>query len=145
MVVRYRLNGGQVLGVSTDNTYAADNTTYYGALVDPVSPDGLDLTVPKVVAAGQVRNATAQEIANFSTAEAADNVLIERDNAILRLQTDKDLRRLLRAILGLTVTQINLLRSKIANNSNPATPMTQITEAAAVNAVITAIRNGTYD
>ena len=113
MVFMYRISSGEVMGVSTDPaTYAGINTTYYGTRVDPPTPNGADLSVPKIWDGGSVRNATANEIAGFPNFAASDLNLQQRDMAWDKYQgSDGVTRKYLRAAVSVLLDEINLIRT----------------------------------
>lgn len=140
MIFLFRKSSGQVLIASTDNTnFAGSDPTYFGTVIDPPQPDGADLGIPKIWDGTNLRNATALEISNFPTFTATDVNLQNRTAAIVRLQTDVVFRKVLRAIVGQVVVQLNVLRT------NPAIGLAAITEAQAENAIVNAINAGTFD
>lgn len=110
----YRKNGGQVVGLSV-NAYSGFNATYYDTAANPALPDGKDLGTPKLFAAGTVRNATAPEIANFSVAQAADEMLQARQEASDLLDTAYPIAKLHRAVLLLVLDELNVLRAWITD------------------------------
>jgi hypothetical protein len=67
----YRINGGEVSIVSTEAITGHD-PAYFATVTDPLLPDGAGLAPPKIHVSGTVRNATAEEIANFAVAQDAD-------------------------------------------------------------------------
>jgi hypothetical protein len=136
----YRKNGGQALAVSVDGAaFTGLDTTFFDTLTNPPVPDGVDLSVPKMWDGTSLRNATAPEQTAFVTAAATDLTLQQRAKAVAALQSDPNLRKILRAIVGLTVQQINTLRTQ------PTTVFSAITEAQAQTSIVAAINAGTYD
>lgn len=113
MIFLYRLNGGAIEGASVDNgAFNAIDTTYFATVTDPATPDGLDLSVLKIWDGLQVRNATAPEIANFATAKAADDLLIERAKAKDFFVTGSVSRKAMRALIETLIEEINTLRAQ---------------------------------
>ena len=140
MVFLYRKTSGQVLGVSIDGTaYSGVDATYFASVQDPPTPNGADLAVAKRWDGTNLRNATNPEVSGFAAFIATDNNLVARAAAINRLQSDVILRKILRAIVGQMVTQLNTLRTQ------PSTTFAAITEAQAEQAIVDAINAGTFD
>jgi hypothetical protein len=146
MVFLFRKNGGQVTGASVDGAaYTSADTTYFGTVTDPPTPNGTDLSLPKIWDLTNLRTATGPEQTAFVTAAAADANLQARAGAIGRLQTDVILRKILRAIVGLTVQQLNAMAPHIDTTASPASHIATITEAGAETAIVNAINAGTWD
>ncbi len=147
IIALYRKNGGEVLGISVDsNAYIGIDPTYFGSIVDPTVLNGADLITPKHYdGVTTIRNATANEITTSAAATLTDINLQQRDLAIFRLQTDPVLRKVLRAIVSIMVTQLNLIRSHVDSTASPASPLSQITQNQAVTAIVNAINAGTFD
>lgn len=140
MVFLVRKSSGEVLGVSTDPaTYAGIDATFMQTVADPPTPNGLATLADKIWDGTSVRDATAPELATFPTAQASDLNLQQRAAAILRLQVDPVLRKVLRAIVGQLIVQLNVVRQ------NPTTVFAAITEAQAETAIVNAINAGTFD
>lgn len=117
----YRINGGQVLGMSI-NTY--EDSTYFANLTDPLEPDGRNLQPPKIHDAGTVRNATAPEVAAFATAEAEDQNLMDRETAKTLYTGQSVSRKVLKAFAQILVDYLNVLHSK----QKPPLPATTLAE-----------------
>lgn len=140
MIFLYRKSGGQVLGATVDvSAYAGIDATYFATVTDPPQSNGADLSVPKIYDLTNLRDATVPEQAAFVTAAASDLNLQQRAAAINRLQTDPVLRKILRAIVGSTLTAINPVRQ------NPTTTFAAISQAQAETAILAAINAGTFD
>ena len=139
MIYLFRVNGGEVLSVSIDPTAYAGIDSLLSTVTNPPTPDGLDLAVPKIWDGTNLRNATAGEIATFVTAAATDLTTTQRNTAVARFQTDPNFRKVLRSIVGLMVTQLNIVRQ------NPTTVFAAITQAQAETAIVNAINAGTFD
>jgi hypothetical protein len=139
-VYLFRINGGQVLGVSIDATaYAGIDTSFFSTISNPPTPNGTDLSIPKIWDGTNLRNATAAEITSFATAATTDANLQARVAAIHRLQTDPIFRKALSAIVDVTVQQLNVLRAAVIPALSP------ITKAQAINAIVNAINSGADD
>lgn len=115
MTYLYRISGGEVLGVSTDpSTYAAVDSAYYGVAVDPTTPDGNDLSVPKIFTApSTVRNATPAEQTAFVSAGSIDANLQQRAAALVLFQTNLTQRKVLQGLVAVLVDENNILRQWI--------------------------------
>lgn len=141
MIFLYRINGGQVLGVSVNaSAYAGIDPTYFATITDPPEPNGIDLSIPKIYDGTNLRNATAAEITNFTTAAATDLNLQNRAAAIGLLQTNLINRKILGAIVGLTVQQLNVLRAQATNPT-----LSPLTQSQVVTAIENSINAGTFD
>lgn len=146
MTFLYRLNGGEVIGASVDvSGFGGIDATYFGTVTDPALSNGADLSVPKIYDGSVLRNATAGEISAFAVAATNDTIFQQRTRAIARFNGDADFRKILRAIVGLTVSELNLIRAKTSNTANPAQPMPARTEAQVQTSIVNAINAGTYD
>ncbi|HXU04409.1 MAG TPA: hypothetical protein VN903_25785 [Polyangia bacterium] len=142
MTFLYRKSSGEVVSANTRDDLAygsAIESAYFAAVVNPAAPNGTDLAVPKVFDGSVLRNATAPEIAAFAAAANSDDTMRARGGAVSAFQTDPALRKILRAIVGLTVQQINTLRTQ------PTTTFSALTEAQVFTAIVNAINAGTYD
>ncbi len=138
MVILVRKTSGEVLGSSTDNAvYSGADPAYFQAVLDPPVPDGQDLSVRKIWTGAVMRNATAPELATFAPAAAVDLNLHQRTRARDYFQSDPVLRKTLRAIAGLTTTQLNTLRALHG--------LAALTRAQVEQAIVDAIAAGTYD
>ena len=104
----YRLNGGEVLSVSTSSL--APYSAYFSEIQDPGQPDGSNLVPPKIRLAGDVVNATQEQIDNFAVAAAEDDLaalVVHHKDAI----SDPTLGQpSTRGILSVLVDRINELR-----------------------------------
>jgi hypothetical protein len=108
----YRKNGGEVMGVSSEaDSYANVDATYYGVATDPGTPDGASLDPAKIWDDPNVRNATAPEIAAFSAAEAVDTNLQDRQKAKDLLDSQPQMRKVLRSLVEVIIDEINTLRA----------------------------------
>ena len=105
----YRINGSGVIGSSVSNTHPWQeiDTTYFQVVTDPNTPDGVDLSVPKIYDAPDVRNATAPEISGFSTAATEDQTLIDRETAKSFLTTNPIQKKILSAMFKEIITEID--------------------------------------
>lgn len=108
----YRLNGGQVLSASTDQTYSEHDMTRYGVAADPATPDGTDLAIPKIAVSGGtiVRNATAGEQTAFAAAAATEVTQDQRNSAKALLDAVQAQGKLVRAVVECFVQEINAVR-----------------------------------
>lgn len=110
----YRKSSGQVLGVSSDDSYGGLDTPFLTAATDPATPDGIDLSVPKIFVSGTntVRNATSGEIAGFPAAEAADMATEKKSTANTFLdQLEEPIGILVQALALVVLDEVNALRS----------------------------------
>jgi hypothetical protein len=130
---RYRINGGQVLGMSV-NPYEAE--PYFANVTDPLEPDGRNLQPPKIHDAGTVRNATAPEIAAFADAEAEDQNLIDRESA-KGIFSHSVSKKTFSAFIRVLLDEINTLRQQ---HSLPDRTVSQ-----AIAAIQSRIDAGDYD
>jgi hypothetical protein len=129
----YRINGGQVLGMSV-SPYEA--SAYFANVTDPSEPDGRDLQPPKIHDVGTVRNATAPEIAAFAAAESEDQTLIDRD-AAKGIYDQPVMKKVLRSFVDVIIAEINLLRQQHS--------LSDRTVSQAVAAIKSRIDAGDYD
>lgn len=82
MYIRYEIDSGKVINVSSDASYAAQiNTETYGFAAPANSPDGFDLAVSKIYdpATDTIRNATQSELSDWELREAKTAKLAEID------------------------------------------------------------------
>lgn len=155
----YRVNGGEVLSVSVDSQSPLPSS-YLGEIQDPKTPNGSDLSSPKIYDGSQVRNATAQEISNFSVAAAQDEAMIARESSAKLM--DLGLNGIIhKSIVQNIVDEINILRgwimdfkAQVAASTNLANLQSRVasldnlpdrTYTQARNAIKTAINSGTND
>ncbi len=123
----YRKNGNQVKNAGTvAGSFDNWDPTYYDTITDPTLPDGKDTVPVKIRDGTTVRNATAPEIAIMATAEATDNKLIARTAAKERFDNDPIAKKYLKAIVQVTLDEINILR---AIESLPARTLAQAKSA----------------
>ena len=136
----YRINGGEVLGMSVVlEAYTNVDPAYVAVVTDPAEPDGRDLQPLKIFDAGTIRNATAPEIANFAVAAADDQKLMDRDAAKALCTDAAVMRSVFRALIHVLIDEINILRRK----QKP--PLADRTVAQAVAAIKSRIDTGDYD
>jgi hypothetical protein len=145
----YRLNGGQVIGATVNSDgFGYIDSRFFGVCVDPLTPDGKDLAVPKIFDSGanSVRNATSAEIANFLVAEQADEVILARYNAQAFADEQPVSRKVIRAIVQIMVDEINTLRAAI-RQAHPAqaSNLPDRTLEQAKTAMLNIINGGTVD
>lgn len=114
MIFLYRINGKEVIAASTDlNGFNDANLAFYGIVTDPATPDGVDLSIPKIYLNSVLRNATQTEIDAFAVARATDQNLQERDAAWDRIQgNDRIQRKAFKAFCSVLLDEINTLRAQ---------------------------------
>ena len=135
---RFRKNGGQVLGASVTPDGFGTIAPEHDIVTDPLTPDGIDLAVPKFFdGVTTVRNATAPEIAAFSTHEASDENLIARSRAKDLVDVGVITRKQQRALIEVLLDEINTLRDLHA--------LAPRTMSQAVSAIKSKIDAGTFD
>lgn len=112
-VFLYRINGGEVFGVSTTTAAYSQLTDPLLTFVDsPSTPDGENLAGPKIfIAPSTVRNATAPEIAIFATARAFDLNVTQKQDAQDAIDVGPVTRKTLKALILVLIEEINTLRS----------------------------------
>lgn len=134
----YRINGGKVLGISTDPAaYSNIDTSFFATIDNPSVPDGEDLTIAKIWDVTQVRNATSAEIAAFVTAESQDQVSTDRMQAKASINSLPITKKYLQAIVSLLLDEINTLRALHS--------LTDRTIAQAKTAIDNKIDSGNFD
>lgn len=134
----FRKNGGQVLLITTDLSVAQSwQGSFTDFVQDPSTPDGADLSIPKIWDGVHVRNAVALEIANFTVAQSTDDNLQQRTNALNIYLSDPNFRKLMRAFAFVLLGQINTLRTKAA------LPTLQMSDVQ--TALQNAINSGNFD
>ncbi len=108
----YRINGGEVLGVSINAAAYASNTDPLLDFVDaPATPDGEALVPSKIfIAPSTVRAATAPEIASFPVAEAFDLNVAQKQEAEDLVDTQVVFRKTFKALALVLLDEINILR-----------------------------------
>jgi len=132
----FRTNGGEVLGVSVDpNTYTSLADPLLDFVVNPPTPDGENLLPPKIWDLTNVRNATAPEIANFTTARDADQVTSDKREAQDLIDVQTVFRKTNKSLINTLIREVNILR---ALHSLPDRTLQQ-----AVNAIKSDIDDGT--
>jgi hypothetical protein len=135
--VCYRINGGEVVKISTNNQAFADrNSVYWGVLTNPVFTDGTEardssgnlrvLGFAKIWDGLVVRNASQGEINGFAGSEAQDDNLQDRDGAINLFQTHPRFRKMMVALADVIKDEINILR---AQHSLPDRTLNQLKNA----------------
>lgn len=156
----YRVNGGKVITASVED-HSAGLPSQFAQIQDPSTPDGINLGVSKIKDGSSIRNATAGEIANFATAEAADNATLkhEQDSALFDLNNLNGVA--LKALAQVVIDELNVVRqwtrdfkTEVAAASNLADLKTRVatlstladrTAAQARTAVKNAINSGDND
>lgn len=132
----FRVNGGEVLGISVDpNTYSDLADPFLDSVVNPSTPDGENLVPTKIWDLTNVRNATAPEIANFVVAADADQVESDKQDAQDLIELQGVFRRSFKAVILALIEEVNVLR---ALHSLPPRTLTQ-----AVNSIKEKISDGT--
>ena len=91
----YRVRSGEVEGVSVDSSAWLSTAPEYAVVLNPPTPDGADLAIPKIYTGTVLRNATAGEIAGFQAAQDLDEIAVNRRQEKLGI----DRRALLAVIL----------------------------------------------
>lgn len=120
----YRINGGEVVKISlAGQTFADRNTTYWGVLTDPTTPDGTEVLDtndnPRVfgfakfadVAGTTVRNATQPELDNYPVAQGEDEALQDADRAKEMWVSHPQFRKLFKAFADILVDEHNIWRA----------------------------------
>jgi len=111
-IFKYNLSSNEVKGVTSDpNTYDNIDTNFQATIVDPATPDGIGTVPTKIKDGAVVRNATGPEIAGFPALAAADQVLKDRTAAKDFFDLDPVTRKYLKAIVQVTLDEINTLRA----------------------------------
>ncbi len=125
MYYLYRKNGGEVLGVSTEDVWT--DSTYIGVFSTGAV---LPLDPPLWCDGAEVREATAPEIADFAANEAEDTVAekqaLAKDVVDGTAAYKQEISRVLRALVELILEEINALRS---NASLPTYSKAQLVAA----------------
>jgi hypothetical protein len=111
----YRINGGEVLVGSVDSQNVSG---FFAQAQDPNTPDGVDLSVPKIYDGSSVRNATAQEIAYFAVAKDQDDAVLARSNQSGLLILGNKNGIVYKAIAEVMINEINILRRWIVSFKN---------------------------
>jgi len=120
----YRINGGEVLKISTtDQTFAERDTDYWAVLTDPTLPDGTEVREGNTgplrvlgyskfadVGGNEVRNATQPEIDTFAPAETEDENLMDQGGARGIFAQHPRWRKLLTAIVDVNILEFNIQR-----------------------------------
>jgi hypothetical protein len=109
----FRINGGEVQGVSVDpNTYSSVTDPLLDFVVNPSTPDGADLGIPKIfISPSTVRDATAPEIANFPVDEAFDLNVTQKQTAEDLIDVQIVFRKSFKALILVLIDEINVLRT----------------------------------
>jgi len=108
----HRINGGEVLGVSTDpNAYAGLGNPLLAVKQSPPIPDGTDLVPAKIWDGISIRDATAPEIANFVTATATDTNIEIKQTAQDLVDVEIIWRKTLKALVLTLIEEVNTLRT----------------------------------
>jgi len=109
----YRINGGEVLGVSvTAASYASITDPLLDFVDAPTTPDGEGLVPSKIfIAPSTVRNATAPEIANFTVARDFDLNVTHKQEAEDLVDTQVVFRKTFKALALVLLDEINILRT----------------------------------
>ena len=123
--VLYRISSGEVASISVvDRTNFNVDLSYYGVLVDPPLPDGIQWFDPapdyqrrvlgyaKINDNGTVRNATQIEIDGFAGFALDDKNQEEANKAAEYFQNDPQFRRVMIAFAAILVDEINILRAE---------------------------------
>lgn len=144
----YRKNGGQVLGVTTvEVPYPGINGTYFGIVTSPALPDGDNLSPAKIAVGSPVdtvRNATAPEQAAWPAAEAADDNLIARTEAILQFEGKLSDAKSRRVMIDVILDEINALRGMIVGVGSATWDPANMANAAGVTSPAMAVTNAAF-
>lgn len=122
----YRTSSNEVVKISLINQSFSDrDATYWGVLTDPTLADGdqaVDssgnlrvLGIAKIALPGSntIRNATQAEIDTFAGFQTTDESAQDAAEAINLFQTHPRFRKAFKAIVKLTVDELNILRGQI--------------------------------
>lgn len=119
LTVLYRINGGEVIKITQKpQTFEDRNTTYWGVIIDPSFPDGIEIRDADENArvsgfakffdgTDTVRNATPAELDNFSVAENDDENSQDADAAIYLFQGHPRFRKMMIALVKGIIKQDN--------------------------------------
>jgi len=109
----YRINGGEVLGVSTTAaTYAVIPDPLLAFVDAPSTPDGEDLAIPKIfITPSTVRNASSPEAINFAVARAFDLNVTHKQEAEDLVDSQVVFRKAFKALALVLIDEINVLRT----------------------------------
>lgn len=160
----YRITTNEVVKISLSGQPFSDrNATYWGVLTDPVLPDGnqvrqvinggfgplrtLGFAKFAVVGSNTVRNATQPEINAFSTGETTDANAMDASEASNICNTHPRFRKAIKAIVKLTVDELNILRRLIIGTGNvvwDAPNMANATGATSPNITVTGAAFGDF-
>ena len=106
MFARYRKNGGQVLGVTSEPSGSLADMGWVGSSLVGICefasyPGGFDPTKQQLHCDSvKVTISTAEQIAGYAAAEAADAVTEAKEDAKALLDGDTPICRVLRAAIG---------------------------------------------
>lgn len=124
ITVLYRINSKEVVKISLKGqTFSNRDTRYWGVLSGSVFPDGIELReqiddntwgplrqlgYSKYVEefTNTVRNATQEEINNFSTIEESDNNQQDADEALKFFNSHPRFRKAFKAFLNLIINEV---------------------------------------
>lgn len=108
----YRINGGEVRGVSVSPTaYSNLTDPFLTIAVDPPTPDGENLSIPKIWDLTSVRNATAGEITAFDVATAEDQATSDKLDAQDLIDTQIVFRKAFKALVLTLIDELNILKT----------------------------------
>lgn len=127
----YRLNGGEILGSSTDvGTYDGVDTRYVATVVvdEKELVDGSNLADAKIYDGTTIRNATKEELVVLGDARTLDETLQQRDAAITLVMTHPIWRK----VFGASVATLSKAQGAE-------------TRADLLQPIIDAINSGNYD
>ncbi len=125
----YRLSSNEVLKVSPkDQPFSDRDAAVYGVLIDPTTPDGLDvrdrasdpigdirvLGFAKIANPGgnDVHNATQVEIDGFAAPEDDDNNKLDAGQALAIFKDHPQFRKMMTAFADILKDEINILRRR---------------------------------
>ena len=109
--VLYRISSGEVYAIVPDGK-AMPPPEGFTVVSNPVFIDGTDLKRrvlgrAKIYNAGEVKNATAEEITNFPSFAIADMNQLEENEAKSYFQNDPNFRRFMKAISAILAAEFN--------------------------------------
>lgn len=127
--VLYRLNGGEVKGISIADPWPLFPDAFFGKVVDPPTPDGGNLSPRKIYDGTDMRNATAAEITNFAVAESDDENLQARTLAKDLLDEARSVATIkaIKALIELLVDDLNILRQQFNTTTAESAQLTTTT------------------
>jgi len=109
----YRISSGEVIKISKKGqTFSKANSLFYGVLINPELPDGIELPKIAIPESNIIRNGTQTEIDNCYVLKEQDTNKEHCNDSIRRLNNDPQFRMFAKAMTSLMTKEFNQTRGE---------------------------------